>query len=99
MKMVDDSISDVHEANLYYLTSAKKLATEDRNEAIKQFGFTENTAEILECLSFLQVVHLAQINVLLSQVAFDDHLIGQILAGRKVCPQADHSVDAFGPKS
>jgi Flagellar transcriptional activator (FlhD) len=97
MKMVNGSISDIHEANLNFLISAKKLAAEDKNEAAKQFGLTEDTAAILECLSLLQVVHLAATNALLSQVSFDDRVIGQILTGKKIHHQIDHFADTFVP--
>jgi hypothetical protein len=96
MRMVNGSITDVHEANLNYLTSAKMLAAEDKNEAIKRFGLTEESAEFLACLSLLQVVHLAETNVLISNVTFDDHVIGLVLAGKKISRQAAHSVDALG---
>jgi Flagellar transcriptional activator (FlhD) len=96
MKMVNNPIADVQEANLTYLTSAKKLAADDKTEAIKQFGLSEETVEILECLSLLQIVHLAEINVLLSNVTFDDHVIAQVLAGKKIRHRAAHSVDALG---
>jgi hypothetical protein len=96
MKMVNSSITDVHEANLNYLISAKKLAANDKTEAIKRFGLSEETVEILECLSLLQVVHLAETNVLISNITFDDHVIGLVLAGKKIHRQAAHSVDALG---
>jgi Flagellar transcriptional activator (FlhD) len=97
MKIVIGSIADVHEANLNYLTSAKKLAAKDKNEAIKRFGLTEESAEVLTCLSLLQVVHLAESNVLLSHIVFDDHVIGQVLTGKKIRHQTDQLVDTFGP--
>jgi flagellar transcriptional activator FlhD len=95
MKMVNGSIAAIHEANLNFLISTKKLLAEDKAEAIKQFGITEETAEILECLSLLQVVHLAETTVLLSQVAFDDRIIGQVLANRKFRRQALCSTDTL----
>jgi hypothetical protein len=95
MRMVNSSIADVHEANLNYLTSAKMLAAEDKNEAIKRFCLTEESAEFLACLSLLQVVHLAETNVLISNVTFDDHVIGLVLAGKKIRRQAARSVDAL----
>jgi hypothetical protein len=97
MKIVNGSNADVHEANLNYLTSAKKLAAEDKNEAIKRFGLTEESAELLTCLSLLQVVHLAESNVLLSHIVFNDHVIGQVLTGKKIRHQTNRSVDTFGP--
>jgi hypothetical protein len=96
MKMVKGLIAATHEANLDYLISAKKLAAEDKAEAIKRLGITEETAEILKCLSLLQVIHLAETNVLLSQIAFDDHVIGQLLTSKKLHRSALHSVDSFG---
>jgi hypothetical protein len=96
MKMVKGLIAATHEANLDYLISAKNLVAEDRAEAIKQLGITEETAEILDCLSLLQVIHLAETDVLLSQIAFDDHVIGQLLTSKKLQRHADDSVDTFG---
>jgi flagellar transcriptional activator FlhD len=99
MNMVKGLIAAIHEANLDYLISAKKLVAEDKAEAIKRLGITEETAEILDCLSLLQVIHLAETNTLLSQVAFNDHVIGQVLTGKKLRLQAHHSVDTVGNKN
>lgn len=93
MKMVNGLVADIHEANLDYLISARMFLAEDKTEAIKRLGITAETAEILECLSLLQVVQLAENNSPISELAFDDHLIGQVLAGKKFCHAVLRSIE------
>jgi flagellar transcriptional activator FlhD len=73
-------IAEIREANLSYMMLAQALIRLDRPSALLQLGLNEEVAQIVEALSPTQIIRLAQSNMLMCRMRFDDRMIWSLLS-------------------
>jgi flagellar transcriptional activator FlhD len=73
-------VAEIREANLSYMMLAQALIRLDRPSALLQLGLNEEVAQIVEMLSPTQIIRLAQSNMMICRMRFDDRMIWSLLS-------------------
>lgn len=71
----NDIMSEIKDANLNYLMLAQQLIRSDKDTAMFRLGISKDIADLLEGLSNLQLLKLANTNMMLARFRFDDSAI------------------------
>jgi flagellar transcriptional activator FlhD len=72
---MSDTQNEIRDLNLTYLMLAQRMIWDDKEAAAYRLGISSQLAEIMADLTAGQVIKLAQANVLLCRMRFDDRLI------------------------
>ncbi len=75
--MQEELLAEIKDANLNYLMLAQQMIRADKATAIFRLGISKEIANLLEGLSNLQLLKLANTNMMLARFRFDD---GEILS-------------------
>ena len=71
----NEIMAEIKDANLNYLMLAQQLIRSDKSTAMFRLGVTKDIADLLEGLSNLQLLKLANTNMMLARFRFDDSAI------------------------
>lgn len=77
--MQDELLAEIKDANLNYLMLAQQMVRADKATAIFRLGISKEIADLLEGLSNLQLLKLANTNMMLARFRFDDSEILSML--------------------
>lgn len=72
--------AEIKELNLTYLMLAQQMVRTDKDMAIFRLGINMDTADILAVLTPGQILKLANSNMVLCRMRFDDSLVFGLLA-------------------
>lgn len=72
--------TEIKELNLTYLMLAQQMVRTDKDMAIFRLGINMDTADILAVLTPGQILKLANSNMVLCRMRFDDSLVFGLLA-------------------
>lgn len=72
--------TEIKELNLTYLMLAQQMVRTDKDMAIFRLGINKDTADILAVLTPGQILKLANSNMVLCRMRFDDSLVFGLLA-------------------
>jgi flagellar transcriptional activator FlhD len=72
--------TEIKELNLTYLMLAQQMVRTDKDMAIFRLGINKDTANILAVLTPGQILKLANSNMVLCRMRFDDSLVFGLLA-------------------
>jgi flagellar transcriptional activator FlhD len=86
-----EMLGEIKELNLTYLMLAQHMIREDKSAAVYRLGISQQLADILADLTAGQVLKMANSNVLLCRMRFDDRLILGLLTS--------HGKDSAMPQS
>lgn len=75
--------SEIKELNLTYLMLAQQMVIADKDMAVFRLGISRDIANILEVLTPGQILKLANSNLMLCRIRFDDNLVFGMLANYK----------------
>jgi len=75
----DQILAEIREANLSYLMLAQSLIRADLEQALYRLGISEETAGMIEALTLVQIMKMAQCNTLLCRFRTDDDLVWSLL--------------------
>jgi len=79
MMTVEQTLSEIRDANLSYLMLAQNLIRSDKEQALFRLGISEDTAELIRLLSPAQMMKIASGNTLLCRFRMDDDLVWGLL--------------------
>ena|SRR5687768_3594366 len=72
--------AEIKDLNLTYLMLAQQMVIADKDMAIFRLGISKDIADILEVLTPGQILKLANSNMMLCRIRFDDNLVFGMLA-------------------
>jgi flagellar transcriptional activator FlhD len=72
--------TEIKDFNLTYLMLAQQMVIADKDMAIFRLGISKDIADILEVLTPGQILKLANSNMMLCRIRFDDNLVFGMLA-------------------
>lgn len=75
-------LAEIREANLSYLMLAQSLIRADRDQALYRLGVSEETANVIGCLTPAQMMKIASGNTLLCRFRMDDDLVWGLLTSQ-----------------
>lgn len=67
--------TEIKDLNLTYLMLAQQMVLADKDMAIFRLGVSKDIADVLEVLSLSQILKLANSNMMLCRIRFDDSLV------------------------
>ena len=76
----NELIAEIKDLNLTYLMLAQQMVIADKDMAIFRLGISKDIADILEVLTPGQILKLANSNMMLCRIRFDDNLVFGMLA-------------------
>lgn len=72
---IENTMSEIRDANLNYLMLAQQMIREDKASAIFHLGISMDIANLLDSLSNIQLTKLASAKMMLTRFRFDDSSI------------------------
>lgn len=90
-----DVVAEIRELNLNYLMLAQQMYREDPEAAVYRLGISDDLAEIIASLTPGQILKMANTNLCLCRMRFDDRLILSLLAAdsnQRTLPEAHAAV-------